>query len=148
VHHGNGTQDAFWTDPQVGFFSMHRWPLYPGTGDSDETGAGDGLGATFNLPIAMGTTRRDCLNRFATELTRFADRLRPELVLISAGFDAHRNDPVGSLGLESEDFTELTAVVRQVADAHAGGKVASVLEGGYNPKALAECVDLHLQALA
>jgi len=147
VHHGNGTQDAFWTEPRVGFLSIHRWPFYPGTGDRDETGAGDGLGTTKNLPIAFGTSRRTYLETFATELQRFADKFRPQLIILSAGFDSHREDPVGSLGLESEDFAPLTQAVLAVADAHAGGRLVSVLEGGYQPHRLAESVGIHLREL-
>jgi acetoin utilization deacetylase AcuC-like enzyme len=147
VHHGNGTQAAFWTEPQVGFLSIHRWPFYPGTGDSDETGAGPGLGSTVNLPVQFGTSRNDYLSLFRSALEKFADRLRPQLVLISAGFDSHRDDPVGSLGLEIEDFTALTRIVLDVANTHANGRVISVLEGGYNPGILAGCVEVHLREL-
>lgn len=148
VHHGNGTQAIFWEDPRVAFFSIHRWPFYPGTGDSDETGAGEGLGSTLNLPIEFGISRRDYLATFAAELQRFADAMSPQLVIISAGFDAHRTDPIGSLGLESEDFIEMTRRVIEIADVHAEGRVVSVLEGGYNPAALSESVQLHLNELA
>ena len=147
VHHGNGTQASFWTDPQVAFFSIHRFPFYPGTGDADETGSGDGLGATRNLPVSFGTPVRDYLTHFETELTKFADSFQPQLVLLSAGFDAHTADPVGSLGLASEDFQQLTNIVLDVAGQHCGGKLISVLEGGYNPAMLAESVELHLREL-
>jgi len=147
VHHGNGTQDAFWTDEQVGFLSIHRWPFYPGTGSAEETGAGPGLGTTRNLPIEFGTPRQEYLDRFVTELDEFAGRIRPQLVLISAGFDSHREDPVGSLGLETEDFGPLTDAVTAVARQYAEGRVVSVLEGGYNPGRLAGCVETHLRGL-
>ena len=147
VHHGNGTQDTFWRDGQVGFFSIHRWPFYPGTGWTSETGAGPGLGATMNLPVEFGTSRRDYLDQFRGALETFASRIKPELVLISAGFDSHRTDPIGSLGLESEDFGPLTRIVLDAANEFAGGKVVSVLEGGYNPQALAESVEVHLTEL-
>ncbi len=147
VHHGNGTQDSFYDDGRVGFFSCHRWPFYPGTGDVDETGTGDGLGATCNLPTTLGTSRETYLGHFTTELEKFAARIRPELVLVSAGFDSHRADPIGSLGLEVEDFAELTAIVNSIANAHADGRIVSILEGGYNPPVLAECVETHLRGL-
>jgi acetoin utilization deacetylase AcuC-like enzyme len=147
VHHGNGTQDAFWTDPNVGFFSIHRWPFYPGTGDRDETGSGPGLGTTLNVPVEFGTSRGDYLAQFRTAVESFADRLRPQLVIISAGFDSHRDDPVGSLGLEIEDFETLSQIVLDIANVHAGGRVVSVLEGGYNPGILAGCVEVHLRKL-
>ncbi|HEV3024110.1 MAG TPA: histone deacetylase, partial [Pirellulales bacterium] len=111
VHHGNGTQDAFWSDEQVGVFSIHRWPFYPGTGAADETGSGAGLGTTLNLPTAMGTSRKAYLDHFRGALEHFALRIRPQLVLISAGFDSHRLDPIGSLDLETEDFATLTQTV-------------------------------------
>jgi len=147
VHHGNGTQEMFWRDERIGFFSIHRWPFYPGTGAADETGSGPGLGATVNLPVEFGTPRAAYLAEFSAALQRFADRLRPQLVLISAGFDSHRTDPIGSLGLENEDFSALTQIVLDVARQHAGGRIVSVLEGGYNPPVLAECVGLHLSEM-
>ncbi len=147
VHHGNGTQDTFWEDPNVGFFSIHRWPFYPGTGWRDETGTGDALGTTLNLPVEFGISRSEYLRTFADELDRFAERIKPELVLLSAGFDSHRDDPVGSLGLEVEDFQPLSDAVLAVADAHAGGRIVSILEGGYNAGILAACVEVHLARL-
>ena len=147
VHHGNGTQDAFWNDSRVAFFSAHRWPFYPGTGRRDETGSGRGQGTVLNLPVEFGTKRADYLAAFTRDITQFAADMRPQLVLISAGFDAHRLDPVGSLGLEVEDFTTLTEIVLGVAKEHAEGKVVSVLEGGYNLEILPLCVAAHLEAL-
>lgn len=147
VHHGNGTQDAFYGDEQIGFLSIHRWPFYPGTGDEDETGAGAGLGYTCNLPLQFGTPREVYLDHFRRELEKFAARVRPQLVLISAGFDAHREDPVGSLGLEIEDFQSLTRIVLDVAAVHAQGRVVSLLEGGYNTSILAGCVETHLREM-
>jgi acetoin utilization deacetylase AcuC-like enzyme len=147
VHHGNGTQDTFYADGRVGFFSSHRSPFYPGTGDADETGTGNGLGATCNLPITFGTPREMYLSRFAAELEKFEARIKPQLVLVSAGFDSHRADPIGSLGLETEDFAELTTIVKNIAAAHASGRIVNILEGGYNPPVLAECVETHLRGL-
>jgi acetoin utilization deacetylase AcuC-like enzyme len=147
VHHGNGTQDTFWEDPRVGFFSTHRWPFYPGTGAADETGAGAGAGTTCNVPVTFGTSRKDYLATFTKRVTEFAAQIAPQLVLVSAGFDSHRDDPIGSLGLETEDFETMTQVVLGIADEHADGRLVSVLEGGYNPTALTACVELHLEAL-
>jgi acetoin utilization deacetylase AcuC-like enzyme len=147
VHHGNGTQDMFWEDPQVAFFSIHRYPFYPGTGSSDEVGVGKARDTKRNLPVKYGTSRKDYLARFKTELEAFADRLKPQLVLISAGFDAHALDPIGSLGLEVEDFTELTRIVQRVADNHSSGRILSMLEGGYNVDVLPLCVETHLREL-
>jgi len=147
VHHGNGTQDTFWTDPQVGFLSIHRWPFYPGTGRADETGGGDGLGTTVNVPVEMGTSRSEYLDMFRAALDQLARKMRPQLVLLSAGFDAHRQDPIGSLGLETEDFEHLTSAVLDVADEYAEGRIVSLLEGGYNPRVLAACIETHLSEL-
>ena len=147
VHHGNGTQEVFYADGGVHYLSLHRSPFYPGTGDRQETGTGDGLGATWNLPTQYGTPRRLILDRFASLLDDAAAKCDPELVLLSAGFDAHRDDPIGDLGLHTEDFAELTSRVVQVAEACCGGKLVSVLEGGYDPERLAECVEVHLGEL-
>jgi len=147
VHHGNGTQEIFYEDPRVAFFSIHRHPFYPGTGARDETGSGAGRGWTRNLPTAYGTARREILDAFEAELDAFADRVRPELVILSAGFDAHAEDPVGDLGLEIEDFVEMTERVRAVAETQAEGRLVSLLEGGYNTSILAGCVEAHLKSL-
>lgn len=147
VHHGNGTQAIFWTNPQVGFFSIHRWPFYPGTGAADEVGEGAGFGTTLNVPVTFGTPRSEYHASFRSGVERIADVIKPELVLISAGFDSHRSDPIGSLGLESEDFGVLTRVVLEIAAEHACDRVVSVLEGGYHPVALAESVECHLLEL-
>ncbi|MEO2035783.1 MAG: histone deacetylase [Planctomycetaceae bacterium] len=147
VHHGNGTQNAVYEDERITFFSAHRFPFYPGTGRRSETGRGAGLGTNFNLPLKFGISRSRFMAAFESELTRAADRCRPELVIISAGFDAHAEDPIGSLGLQTEDFAELTSLVQQVAQTHAGGRLVSSLEGGYNVDRLAECVELHLKTL-
>jgi acetoin utilization deacetylase AcuC-like enzyme len=147
IHHGNGTQWTFWEDPKVGFFSIHRWPFYPGTGDDDETGHGPGLGATLNLPVEFGTPRKDYLALYADQLAKFAAKIKPQLVLVSAGFDTHCKDPVGSLGLETEDFLPITNAILDVAEDYCGGRVVGTLEGGYNPPVLAECVELHLEQM-
>ena len=147
VHHGNGTQDIFYEDGRVGFFSVHRYPFYPGTGSARETGQGRGLGWIRNLPVAYGTPRKDYLAAFRASLEALADHVQPELIILSAGFDAHAQDPVGSLGLETEDFETMTADILAVAATHAQGRLVSLLEGGYHPKALAESVAAHLEAL-
>ena len=147
LHHGNGTQEAFWTDPRVGFLSIHRWPFFPGTGHEDETGSGPGLGTTVNLPVEFGISRKDYLDQLAGALDTFAAKIKPQFVFLSTGFDTHREDPVGSLGLETEDYIPLTKIVMDVADAYAGGKMVSVLEGGYNPQVMADCTALHLEEM-
>ena len=147
VHHGNGTQEIFYESSRVGFLSIHRYPFYPGTGARDETGTGAGLGSIANIPVPYGTPRAEYHAAFRAGLEKLADRIRPELVLISAGFDAHAEDPVGDLGLEVEDFEILTKEIVSVAETHAGGRIVSVLEGGYNVPILAGCVVAHLDAL-
>ena len=148
VHHGNGTQDIFYEDPKVLFLSIHRYGnFYPGTGAADETGTGPGLGSTINVPVRFGTSRQEYRARFTHALEKAADQFQPELVLISAGFDAHAQDPIGSLGLEVEDFTTLTREALVVARTHCGGRVVSCLEGGYHLSALASSVQAHLEEL-
>lgn len=148
VHHGNGTQAMFWKDAEIGFLSMHRFPFYPGSGRKDETGSGPGLGTTVNIPITMGTSRKDQISALRGGVESLADKMKPDLVLVSAGFDSHSRDPIGSLGLESEDFVDFTQIVQDVASVHAKGRIACLLEGGYNPTALAESVECHLGQLA
>lgn len=147
VHHGNGTQAAFWEDEQVGFYSIHRWPFYPGTGSSHETGGGSAVGTKRNVPVVFGTSRLKYVSDFTSHLHSIVDKIKPQLVLISAGFDTHRLDPIGSLGLEVEDFTTLTQRVIEAADVHAQGRVISVLEGGYNLDIMPLCVETHLNTL-
>jgi acetoin utilization deacetylase AcuC-like enzyme len=149
VHHGNGTQDIFYEDPHVVFFSIHRHGhgFYPGTGAENETGSGPGLGHIINAPIRYGTPRKDYHARFRSALAAAADKIKPELVLVSAGFDAHARDPIGSLGLQAEDFATLTDEVLTAARTHAGGRLVGCLEGGYDLEALAESVQAHLERL-
>ncbi|UUO05587.1 histone deacetylase [Blastopirellula sp. J2-11] len=147
VHHGNGTQDAFWESERAAFLSVHRYPFYPGTGDTLEIGQRAGLGYTRNLPLKFGVSRRDFIARFERALEDMAAKVRPQLILLSAGFDAHAADPVGNLGLETEDYEELSQIVLDAASVYAGGKLVSILEGGYNPEKLAESVEVHLRKL-
>jgi acetoin utilization deacetylase AcuC-like enzyme len=147
VHHGNGTQDIFYERGDVWFLSAHRSPFYPGTGKKEETGSEKGLGTKFNLPVAFGTSRKDYLAQFESLLNDAAGKCKPQLILISAGFDAHAEDPIGSLGLQTEDFETLTKLVKQVANTHCQGKLVSCLEGGYNIQRLAESVACHLKTL-
>jgi acetoin utilization deacetylase AcuC-like enzyme len=149
VHHGNGTQDIFYEEPEVLFFSIHRFGMgfYPGTGDVTETGRGKGEGYTLNVPLRHGTSRKEYLDRYSRALEKAAAKIKPELVLVSAGFDAHARDPLGGMPLESDDFATFTRQVLDVARAHAGGRLVSCLEGGYNLEALAESVQAHLEEL-
>jgi acetoin utilization deacetylase AcuC-like enzyme len=147
VHHGNGTQDIFYSDASVFFFSTHQWPLYPGTGRHDETGEGAGKGATMNFPFPPGSGRAEILGAVENALMPAADRFRPDLVLISAGFDSRTGDPLGNFTLTDEDFTDLTLRVMELADRHAGGRVVSILEGGYDLQGLACAAAAHVATL-
>ena len=149
VHHGNGTQDIFYADDSVTFVSIHRFGagFYPGTGAASETGAGAGLGYTFNAALPRSISRTDYHTAVENVLHRALAAGKPDLVLISAGFDAHRDDPIGGLGLEVDDFGILTRLLMQIADTHCEGRLVSCLEGGYNLDALAQGVALHLQHL-
>jgi acetoin utilization deacetylase AcuC-like enzyme len=147
VHHGNGTQDIFWSDESVFFFSTHQYPHYPGTGARDDTGDGKGAGYTLNVPLRGGTAAATQREAFSDALKNIEARFHPDLVIISAGFDSHRNDPLGGLLLEDSDFAEMTKDVLRIAERHSAGRVVSVLEGGYNLDLLGGSVRSHLAAL-
>lgn len=147
VHHGNGTQDVFYEDPSVLFLSMHRFPFYPGTGEAAETGTGAGLGTKKNVPVQYGTPRKTIIEAFQRGCEDLIAKFHPQLVLLSAGFDAHRSDPVGDLGLEEEDYLALTKIVVDAAEESSQGRIVSMLEGGYNLEWLPKCVEAHLTAL-
>jgi len=148
VHHGNGTQDLFYADPSVFFMSTHQWPLYPGTGRANETGEGPGEGATMNFPFPAGSGRREILGALENSLVPAAERFRPELLLISAGFDSRAGDLLGRFTLTDRDFADLTRVVMGIAARHAGGRIISMLEGGYSLEGLASAAAAHVAALA
>ena len=148
VHHGNGTQGIFYDDPSVFFFSMHQYPWYPGTGSRGETGVGRGLGATLNIPLRAETNALDQRGAFEAAIEEISRKMTPDLIFISAGFDAHLRDPLGQLRLEDEDFAAMTAVVRDWADDACEGRVVSVLEGGYDLETLGQTVAAHITALA
>jgi len=147
VHHGNGTQDIFYGDGSVLFFSTHQWPLYPGTGRRAETGIGAGAGLTINCPLPAGAGRALVLAAMREELEPAADRFRPQMVLISAGFDSRAGDPLGGFLLKDEDFEEMTRLVKVIAARHANGRVVSLLEGGYGLGILGGAVAAHVGAL-
>ena len=147
VHHGNGTQDIFYEDGSVLFCSTHQSPWYPGTGAANETGRGPGLGTTMNFPLPAGAGRKEVLGALETKLAAVVEKFRPELVLVSAGFDSRLNDPLGRFTLTDEDFADLTKLVRSMADAHAGGRLISLLEGGYSLDGLGKAAAAHLSAL-
>ncbi len=140
VHHGNGTQAMFYDDPGVLFFSTHQFPFYPGSGSLREVGAGAGLGYTVNVPLPPGTRDGDYARIFSELLRPIADAYAPQLVLVSAGFDAHADDPLGGMAVTEEGFAVMCDAVRSIADAHAGGKLMLLLEGGYDLEGLARSV--------
>ena len=146
VHHGNGTQDAFYDSDRVLFISLHQWPLYPGSGRPAELGVDAGYGFTLNLPLPPGSDDRDYLTVFdeivGPRLTEFA----PELILVSAGYDAHRDDPLAMMSLTETGFAGMATRVRRWADELSGGRLVGVLEGGYNLKALGAGVEATLRA--
>jgi acetoin utilization deacetylase AcuC-like enzyme len=147
VHHGNGTQDAFYEDDSVLFFSSHQHPWYPGTGMREETGHGRGLGYTVNAPLPAGSGLAEIVNAMEGRLEAKVRQFRPELVLISAGFDSRVDDPLGQFVLRDADFAALTVRVMGWAREFAGGRIVSILEGGYNLETLGGAVAAHVRAL-
>lgn len=148
LHHGNGTQEAFWADDTVLFCSLHRYPYYPGSGSGQETGSGKGAGFTINIPLAGYDSNKEYLDKFARLMTDIVSPFRPDFIFISAGFDGYKNDPLGGLGLEISDYAELTKKVRAVADETCQGRIVSTLEGGYNIQELPLCIESHLLGLS
>jgi acetoin utilization deacetylase AcuC-like enzyme len=143
VHHGNGTQDIFWSDPDMFYGSTHQMPLYPGTGASNETGAGN----IFNAPLKAGDGGAEFRSAMQNLILPSLNLHEPDLIIISAGFDAHRDDPLGSLQLTEEDFAWATLQLMEVAETHCDSRIVSVLEGGYDLQALAASVAVHIQTL-
>ncbi|MFQ5587315.1 MAG: histone deacetylase [Nitrospiria bacterium] len=148
VHHGNGTQHTFYEDPSVYYFSTHQFPFYPGTGAREEQGASRGKGCTQNIPLSAGAGDLEIIAIFEKELADAVAVFQPDFILISAGFDAHRDDPLAALNVTEAGFETMTKIVRALAETHCGGRVVSCLEGGYNLDALARSVEKHLQALS
>jgi acetoin utilization deacetylase AcuC-like enzyme/formylglycine-generating enzyme required for sulfatase activity len=147
VHHGNGTQEAFYNDPTVLYFSAHRSPFYPGTGDEDEKGSGKGLGYTINVQMKVGNGDDSYKEAFEDTLKPKAMEFDPDFVLISAGFDAHKDDPLGGMNVTAKGYAELTKIVKNIAEKCCNGRLVSVLEGGYSLSGLAESVDAHVSVL-
>jgi acetoin utilization deacetylase AcuC-like enzyme len=147
VHHGNGTQDIFYEDGTVLFFDTHQHPLYPGTGAATETGKGAGAGLTINCPFPAGSGRKEIVGAFREKLVAAAQAFRPDLVLVSAGFDSRIDDPLGGFTLTDDDFAELTGIVKEIAEKHCGGRLISTLEGGYSLAGLASAAASHVRAL-
>lgn len=148
VHHGNGTQEAFWEDGTVAYLSVHRYPFYPGTGGRDETGAGRGLGLTANVPLPAGTGDEAYAGGLEAALDALSRRFRPDLVLVSAGFDAHHRDPLGGMRVSAEGFGRMTRALAALADGTCQGRLVSILEGGYDPAGTAEGATVHARVLA
>jgi len=147
LHHGNGTQEAFYDDPSVLYFSTHQYPHYPGTGSTHEKGEGKGKGFTVNVPMRAGTGPEEFIKKFRDALYERALKFSPDFILISAGFDAHKDDPLGELLLTEDSYREMTQIVLEIADKRCGGRVLSALEGGYNLTAFARSVEAHLRAM-
>ena len=148
VHHGNGTQGIFYDDPSVFFFSTHQYPWYPGTGARGETGTGRGRGYTLNIPLRAHTPAHEHRRLFDAALEEIGAKFKPDLIMTSAGFDAHAGDPLGQLMLEDEDFIAMTRTVKEWAESACGGRIISCLEGGYNLQTLGATVLAHVRALS
>lgn len=147
VHHGNGTQWSFYTDPSVLFVSSHQFPFYPGTGAAGDVGSGAGQGFTVNLPMAAGGTDADYERIYSRIALPIVRQFKPELILVSVGFDAHQDDPLGGMRLTTECFGRLTAAIAAVADECCQGKLVALTEGGYDLKALADSLRVTIEAL-
>lgn len=148
VHHGNGTQHSFEEDPSVLYVSSHQYPYYPGTGAASETGIGRGEGATLNCPMPAGADDSLYERVFKQRIVPKIDAFKPDAVIISAGFDAHAEDPLAQINLSTEFFGWMSERVMEIADKHAGGRIISMLEGGYNTSHLPLCIEEHLKVLA
>jgi acetoin utilization deacetylase AcuC-like enzyme len=147
VHHGNGTQWSFYSDPSVLFISSHQFPYYPGTGAADEIGTGAGLGFTVNLPLAAGATDADYARVYDAIAWPILRAFKPELILVSAGFDAYKDDPLAAMRLEADCFGRLTVAIATIADECCGGRVVAITEGGYDLKGLADSLRATVHAL-
>ena len=143
VHHGNGTQEIFYKDQSVAYGSSHEFPLFPGTGAENETGVGN----IFNATLKAGTKSKEFIAIFDQKVLKAIDKFKPEVILISAGFDAHKRDPLANISLESDDFFKITKNIVEIANTHSKGRVISFLEGGYDLQALSESIIEHLNAL-
>ena len=148
AHHGNGIQQRFYDRPDVGYVSVHGFPGFPGTGTADETGEGAGEGTTRNIPLAVGADDSIFCAAFEQALNEIASRLRPAVIIVSAGFDAHVADPLGGMRLTEVGFRRLSAAVAATAERWSGGRVLSFLEGGFDLQALANCARIHVEELA
>ena len=147
VHHGNGTENSFIDDDRVLYVSIHQYPHYPGSGHADIRGTGKGVGYNLNLPVSSGSDDSEYLSLFSESVIPALEDYAPEFILISAGFDAHRNDPLSGVRLSSGAYREMTLMIREAADKYAAGRIVSFLEGGYDTGALSESAEEHVRAL-
>ncbi|VAX16499.1 Deacetylases, including yeast histone deacetylase and acetoin utilization protein [hydrothermal vent metagenome] len=147
VHHGNGTQNSFYNDPKVYYVSTHQEYHYPGTGSPDETGEGEAKGTNLNFPLSEGTTDEEILSIFDKKIIPALTKFEPRIVFISAGFDAHRDDPLAGLSLTEDGYKVMTERLRELAEKSASGRMISFLEGGYNVDALARSVEAHVKEM-
>ncbi len=147
VHHGNGTEEIFYEDPSVFYISLHQYPHYPGTGSRESQGQGKGKGFNLNIPMQAGCGDSEYIRAFREIIVSKLNDFKPELILISAGFDGHKDDPLSSINLTENGFREMTDILKKAAKAHCKNRIISVLEGGYNLFSLANSVHSHLEAL-
>jgi acetoin utilization deacetylase AcuC-like enzyme len=147
VHHGNGTQEIFYEDPSVLYISTHQYPYYPGTGSASERGKGKGEGFTLNIPLTAGTDGDEYVKLFKEKIVPALQEFKPDILLISAGFDAHKDDPLAAIFLDESTYAEVTRMLVELAKEYCHGRLVSVLEGGYDLTALPRCVEAHLQQL-
>jgi acetoin utilization deacetylase AcuC-like enzyme len=147
VHHGNGTQSSFYADPTVLYVSSHQYPYYPGTGSLDETGTGAGIGFTLNIPLAAGATDAQFDDAYQSKVVPALDRFRPEAILVSAGFDAHRLDPIAGMRMTTAGYARLVAILDDAARRLCHRRIALVTEGGYHLEALRECLEATIGVL-
>ena len=147
VHHGNGTQNSFYEDPTVLYFSVHQHPFYPGTGYETETGSGAGTGFTLNKPLSAGADDSTYIDIFNSFLLPAAKKFKPDFILISAGFDAHQKDPLAAMKMTADGFGRLTQIIKEFAEEQCHGRILSTLEGGYHLDSLGQCVEKHIQVL-
>jgi acetoin utilization deacetylase AcuC-like enzyme len=145
VHHGNGTQEIFYEDPSVLYISTHQYPFYPGTGSAGDRGAGKGEGFTLNIPLRAGTDGEEYVKLFKEKVLPAVKDFKPNFLFISAGFDAHKDDPLAGLLLDESAYAEITRMLTTVAKKHCASRIVSVLEGGYDLNALPRCVETHLE---
>lgn len=148
VHHGNGTQDIFYDDPSVFYFSTHQFPYYPGTGTQGETGQGTAKGTNLNVPMPVGSGHSKAVDAFEKLLVPAAETFKPEFILISAGFDAHRKDPLGGLQFTDATYAAMTKLTMEIAARHSANRIVSILEGGYSVEGLTLGVESHVRELA